>query len=117
MPRRMLLLRALWPDCPSASPHQIVHAVFPHTAFRCSSPQGMRSRPARCSWHLIQPVLRVKHPVAEPDKAGSPVLDLVPLTKVSPQRLRPTGSDPRGRANLANLRTNLRRPNYGVGTR
>ena len=31
-----------------ALPHQTVHAVFPHTAFRCSSPQSMRLRPACC---------------------------------------------------------------------
>src|SRR5690606_10570030 len=30
-----------------ALPHQTVHAVFPHTAFRCSSRQGMCCFPAR----------------------------------------------------------------------
>ena len=29
-----------------ALPHQTVHAVFPHTAFRCSSRRGMRLLPA-----------------------------------------------------------------------
>ena len=28
-----------------ALPHQTVHAIFPHTAFRCSSHQGMRIAP------------------------------------------------------------------------
>ena len=28
-----------------ALPHQTVHAIFPHTAFRCSSRQGMRINP------------------------------------------------------------------------
>ena len=32
---------------PPALPHQTVHAVFPHTAFRCSSHLGMRRFPAR----------------------------------------------------------------------
>ena len=30
-----------------ALPHQTVHAVFPHTAFRCSSCPGMRRAPTR----------------------------------------------------------------------
>jgi hypothetical protein len=30
-----------------ALPHQTVHAVFPHTAFRCSSLQGMHFLPTR----------------------------------------------------------------------
>ena len=36
-----------------ALPHQTVHAVFPHTAFRCSSRRGMRRAPARCLWWHI----------------------------------------------------------------
>jgi hypothetical protein len=27
-------------------PHQTVHAIFPHTAFRCSSHQGMHIAPS-----------------------------------------------------------------------
>ena len=36
-----------------ALPHQTVHAVFPHTAFRCSSYRGMRLAPARCCRNLV----------------------------------------------------------------
>ena len=36
-----------------APPHQTVRAVFPHTAFRCSSPRGMRLLPACCRRHFI----------------------------------------------------------------
>ena len=33
--------------------HQTVHAVFPHTAFRCSSHLGMRRFPARYCWNFM----------------------------------------------------------------
>ena len=36
-----------------ALPHQTVHAVRPHTAFRCSSCQGMRRAPARDCWNFV----------------------------------------------------------------
>jgi len=36
-----------------ALPHQTVHAVFPHTAFRCSSRQGVRRFPTRCRGDLV----------------------------------------------------------------
>ena len=43
-----------------ALPHQTVHAVFPHTAFRCSSCQSMRRAPARNFGNFVQPVTPVQ---------------------------------------------------------
>jgi adenylate cyclase len=36
-----------------ALPHQTVHAIFPHTAFRCSSRHGMRRVPARLRRNFV----------------------------------------------------------------
>ena len=35
-----------------------MRAIFPHTAFRCSSPQGIRLRPARCRRHFVETILQ-----------------------------------------------------------
>ncbi len=64
--------------------HRTVLAVFPHTAFRCSSPSSMRLSPARCRRHFIEPVLFVQRPVGKPRKPRCPAFDLVPFAQVRP---------------------------------
>src|SRR3989304_324379 len=68
-------------------PHQTVHAIFPHTAFRCSSLQGMRLLPNRCCRHLVKPIPLVQRPVFKPDVSRLPISDLVPLAQMSYQPL------------------------------
>ena len=60
-----------------ALPHQTVHAVFPHTAFRCSSHLGMRRFPARYCWNFIQPITPIQINTGESTFADSSVFDLV----------------------------------------
>ncbi len=76
-----------------ALPHQTVHAVFPHTAFRCSSRQGMRRVPARFRRDFVQPVARVEMSTWKPAGANSTVLHLVTRHQVSPQPVFRVGSD------------------------
>ena len=68
-------------------PHQTVHAVLPHTAFRCSSHRGMRLFPASCCRNLVQPIFRIKLLTRETTKAGSAIFDLVPLHQMLTQAL------------------------------
>jgi len=78
---------------PPALPHQTVHAVFPHTAFRCSSCRGMRRAPARPCGNLVQPIALVEVAAREPAQAGSSVLDLVAIHQVGSQPVFRMGSD------------------------
>ena len=66
----------------SALPHQTGLVVFPHTAFRCPSPRGMRLRPARCRRHFVEPVLSVQIPFGEPGVPCFPISDLVSLSQM-----------------------------------
>lgn len=68
-----------------ALPHQTVHAVFPHTAFRCSSCGGMRRFPAGFHGRFIQPVALIQVPSQESDSPRFPVPDLVAFPQVSAQ--------------------------------
>ena len=56
-----------------ALPHQTVHAVLPHTAFRCSSYRGMRRFPARACRNLVQPIAPVKIMTRKAAEAASSV--------------------------------------------
>ena len=78
------LMAVPWLSWP-ALPHQTVRAVFPHTAFRCSSSQGMRPLPTRCRRHLVESMLFIQIPARKPDIPRLPISDLVTLSQVSPQ--------------------------------
>jgi hypothetical protein len=68
-----------------ALPHQTVHAIFPHTAFRCSSRQGMRRVPARLRRNFVQPVAPVKMSTWKPAEASSSILHLMTLHQMGSQ--------------------------------
>ena len=83
-----------------ALPHQTVHAVlrvfasqnpclprFPHTAFRCSSHQGMRRFPARSCGNFVQPTTPVQVNTRKAAFAYSSVSHLVALHQVDAQPL------------------------------
>jgi len=68
-----------------ALPHQTVRAVYPHTAFRCPSPRGMRNRPACRRRHLAKSVSGVRNLLRKACVPGPSRPDLVPLSQVGPQ--------------------------------
>lgn len=67
---------------PPALPHQTVHTVFPHTAFQCSSRQGMRRVPARCRGDFIQAITPVEIDTRESAFADSSIFHFVALHQV-----------------------------------
>jgi len=68
-----------------ALPHQTVHAIFPHTAFRCSSRQGMRRVPARLRRDFVQPVAPVEMSTWKPAEASASTLHLMTLHQMGSQ--------------------------------
>jgi hypothetical protein len=76
-----------------ALPHQTVHAVFPHTAFRCSSRQGMRGAPAGGGWKSEQPIAPVQIHTRETAFTDSSVFHLMTLHQVCAQQLFCVGLD------------------------
>jgi len=62
-----------------ALPHQTVHAIFPHTAFRCPSHQGMRRLPASYCWHFVKPILLIQHSARKSNHTRFPIPNLVPF--------------------------------------
>ena len=66
-------------------PHQTVHAVFPHTAFRCSSRRGVRRAPARLQWGFIQPVALMEIAERKAKQGMLPIPDLVAPHQVNTQ--------------------------------
>ena len=68
-------------------PHQTVHAVFPHTAFRCSSCHGMRITPTRNRRNLVQPVAFIKVGIREVAVTASFAFHFMALHQVRAQAL------------------------------
>ena len=61
--------------CP---PHQTVHTVFPYTAFRCASCQGMRPPPGSRRRKFEQTITLIQY------LAGKPLVALTPLSHLVP---------------------------------
>ncbi len=72
-----------------ALPHQTVHAIFPQTACRCSSRQGMRRVPARFRRNLVQLVAPVEMSTWKLAEASSSVLHLMTLHQMDSQPVSP----------------------------